>query len=56
MSDVRPKYPHSSRSRCVPVSSAEISRIQNAISLAEEDLKQIYALNAQAQRLQKKLP
>ena len=39
-----------------PVSSAEISRIQNTIALAEEDLKQIYALNAQAQRLQKKLP
>ena len=39
-----------------PANSAEISRIQNAIALAEEDLKQIYALNAQAQRLQKKLP
>ena len=40
----------------VPVSSAEISRIQNAISMAEEDLKQISALNTQAQRLEKKLP
>ncbi len=39
-----------------PAGSAEISRIQNTIALAEEDLKQIYALNAQAQRLQKKLP
>jgi chromosome segregation ATPase len=38
------------------VSSAEISRIQNGIALAEDDLKQIYALNAQAQLLQKKLP
>jgi hypothetical protein len=38
------------------VSSAELSWIQNAIALAEEDFKQIYALNAQAQRLQKKLP
>ena len=40
----------------VPVSSTEISRIQNTIALAEEDLKQIIALNAQAQRLEKKLP
>lgn len=39
-----------------PLSSAEISRIQNSIALAEEDLKQISALNAQAERLQKKLP
>jgi DNA repair exonuclease SbcCD ATPase subunit len=38
------------------VSSGEVSRIQNSIALAEEDLKQIYALSAQAQRLQKKLP
>ena len=34
----------------------EIARIQNAIALAEEDLKQIDALNAQASRLEKKLP
>ena len=40
----------------VPVNSAEISRIQNTIAMAEEDLKQISALNAQAQRLEKKLP
>jgi len=39
-----------------PVSSTEIARIQNTIALAEEDLKQINALNAQAQHLQKKLP
>jgi len=39
-----------------PISNTEISRIQNAIALAEEDLKQIYALNAQAAALQKKLP
>ncbi|HLN03698.1 MAG TPA: hypothetical protein VK335_30710 [Bryobacteraceae bacterium] len=39
-----------------PLSSAEISRIQNSIALAEEDLKQISALNVQAERLQKKLP
>ena len=36
--------------------STEISRIQNSIALAEEDLKQINALNAQASRLEKKLP
>jgi len=40
----------------VPVSSAEILRIQNAIAMADDDLKQISALNAQAQRLEKKLP
>ena len=39
-----------------PVGSTEIARIQNAIALAEEDLKQIDALNAQAARLEKKLP
>ncbi len=39
-----------------PLSSAEISRIQNSIALAEEDLKQVSALNVQAERLQKKLP
>ena len=37
------------------VGSAEISRIQNSIALAEEDLKQISALNAQASRLETKL-
>ncbi len=35
--------------------TAEISRIQNGIALAEEDLKQLSALNAQASRLEKKL-
>jgi hypothetical protein len=39
-----------------PVNTTEISRIQNAIALADEDLKQINALNAQASRLEKKLP
>jgi len=39
-----------------PVSGAEISRIQNAIALSEEDMKQVSALGAQAQRLEKKLP
>lgn len=37
------------------VGSTEISRIQNSIALAEEDLKQITALNAQASRLEKRL-
>jgi chromosome segregation ATPase len=40
----------------VPVSGTEISRIQNTIAQAEEDLKQINALNVQASRLEKKLP
>jgi chromosome segregation ATPase len=39
-----------------PVHGTEIGRIQNAIALAEEDLKQIDVLNAQAARLEKKLP
>jgi len=39
-----------------PVGSTEIAHIQNAIALAEEDLKQIDALTAQASRLEKKLP
>jgi hypothetical protein len=39
-----------------PVGTTEIARIQNAISQAEEDLKQIDALTAQASRLEKKLP
>jgi chromosome segregation ATPase len=38
-----------------PVNGTEISRIQNTIALAEEDFKQINALNVQASRLEKKL-
>jgi chromosome segregation ATPase len=38
-----------------PVGGTEIARIQNAIALAEEDLKQIDALSAQSSRLEKKL-
>jgi DNA repair exonuclease SbcCD ATPase subunit len=37
------------------VGTAEISRIQNSIALAEEDMKQISALSAQVARLEKKL-
>ncbi len=33
----------------------ELSRIQNSISLAEEDMRQLSSLNAQAQQLQRKL-
>jgi hypothetical protein len=33
----------------------DVTRIQNAISLAEEDLKQLQALNAQTSRAQRKL-
>ena len=36
--------------------AAEVGRIQNAISAAEDDLRQIGNLNAQIQRLQKLLP
>ena len=36
-------------------SSAELSRIQNSISLAEEDLRQLSSLNAQAMQLQRKV-
>ena len=39
-----------------PADATELSRIQNSIALAEEDLKQISALSIQAERLQKKLP
>jgi chromosome segregation ATPase len=39
-----------------PVNGTEISRIQNTIAQAEEDLKQINALNVQASRLEKKFP
>lgn len=39
-----------------PLSSPEISHIQNAITLTEEDLRQIHSLDAQVQRLEKKLP
>ncbi len=35
--------------------SAELSRIQNAISLTEEDLRQVSGLNAQASRLQQRI-
>lgn len=36
-------------------SGVEISRIQNSISMAEEDLRQINALNAQAERLLRRM-
>jgi hypothetical protein len=38
-----------------PVNGTEISRIQNTIALAEEDLKQINALSVQASHVEKKL-
>jgi chromosome segregation ATPase len=34
----------------------EMTRIQNSIAMAEEDLRQLNTLNAQALRIQKKLP
>lgn len=36
-------------------SAAELSRIQNSISMAEEDLRQLSSLNAQAIQLQRKI-
>jgi chromosome segregation ATPase len=38
------------------ISGTEISHIQNAVALADEELRQISVLNVQAQRLEKKLP
>jgi len=38
-----------------PWNSAEVSRIESAISSAEDDLRQLDALNAQASLLEKKL-
>lgn len=37
------------------VSGSDLSRIQNAVSLAEEDMRQLRALNTRASRLQKEL-
>ena len=37
------------------VAGPELSRIQNSITMAEEDLRQLNSLNAQALRIQKKL-
>lgn len=37
------------------VSGADLSRIQNSVAMAEEDLRQLSGLNAQAARVQKKL-
>jgi DNA repair exonuclease SbcCD ATPase subunit len=39
-----------------PLGEAELARIQNAIAMTEEDLRQINALNAQAARILKKAP
>jgi DNA repair exonuclease SbcCD ATPase subunit len=38
-----------------PVSAVELSRIQSTIAMAEEDLRQIGSLNAQALRIERKL-
>jgi chromosome segregation ATPase len=39
----------------ISIAGPELARIQNTITLAEEDLRQLNALNAQAVRVQKKL-
>jgi len=38
-----------------PLSDAALTRIQNAVSLADDDLRQLSELNAQARQLEKKL-
>jgi chromosome segregation ATPase len=38
-----------------PLSDAALTRIQNAVSLADDDLRQLTELNAQASKLEKKL-
>jgi len=43
------------RSGDSPLPAVELSRVYEAVSMAEEDLKQLRALNAQAARIQKKL-
>jgi chromosome segregation ATPase len=39
----------------ISIAGPELARIQNSIAMAEEDLRQVNALNAQALRVQKKL-
>lgn len=46
---------NSPRETGLPSPGTDLSRIQNAIMLAEEDLRQLQTLNAQATRLQKDL-
>lgn len=48
---VRPEGAAESR----PVDAAELSRIQSAVAMTEEDLRQLGSLNTQAARLQRKL-
>jgi hypothetical protein len=38
-----------------PLSDAALTRIQNDVSLADDDLRQLTELNAQARQLEKKL-
>ncbi len=47
--------PNESSPSGVPGTSAELARIQTGISMAEDDLRQLSSLNAQALRLQRKL-
>jgi hypothetical protein len=42
-------------SEAPPVSNADLARIQTAINMAEDDLRQVNSLTAQALRLQKRL-
>jgi hypothetical protein len=47
--------PEGSAGTAISIAGPELGRIQNTIALAEEDLRQLNTLNAQALRLQKKL-
>jgi chromosome segregation ATPase len=47
--------PEGTAGSTISIAGPELSRIQNTITMAEEDLRQLNALNAQALRLQKKL-
>lgn len=40
----------------ISIAGPELGRIQNSITMAEEDLRQLNSMNAQVLRLQKKLP
>jgi DNA repair exonuclease SbcCD ATPase subunit len=47
--------PEGAAGTAISIAGPELGRIQNTITLAEEDLRQLNALNAQALRLQKKI-
>ena len=48
--------PEGTPGTAISTAGPELARIQNSIAMAEEDLRQLNTLNAQALRIQKKLP